>query len=164
MEFKRVREQDIEALREIYHYYIMHSTATYQIGDITKEEMRSLLLFDNPLYESFAIWEDEIICGYVILTQFKVREAFDHTAEVTIYLKPGYNKKGIGTKAIQFIEERAKTKPIHVLVALICHENIGSIKLFEKQGYEKCAHYKQVGYKFNRWLDLVCYQKVIDHK
>lgn len=164
MEFKRVKEQDIDEIREIYSYYIKHSTATYQMGDISREEMRRLLIFDNPLYESYAIWDGKLICGYVILTQFKVREAFDQTAEVTIYLRHGYEGKGIGDKAIKFIEERAKTKPLHMLVALICHENIGSFRLFEKNGYEKCAHYKEVGFKFGRWLDLVCYQKAINQK
>ena len=164
MEFKRVQEEDIKALREIYLYYINHTTVTYHKREISMEEMRGILIFDNPKYESYAIWDQEEICGYVILTQYKVREAFDQTAEVTIYLKKGYEGKGIGTKAIKWIEERAKTKELHVLVALICGENTASMCLFEKNGYEKCAHYKEVGYKFDRWLDLVCYQKIISKK
>lgn len=160
-EFKRVEEAHIPDLREIYLHYINHSTATFHKREISLEEMRSLLIFDNPKYESYGVWEADKICGYIILTRYKEREAFDYTAELTIYLKPGYEGKGIGSKAVKFLEERARTKGIHTLLALICGENTGSIALFERNGYKRCAEYKEVGFKFDRWLDLVCYQKMI---
>lgn len=164
MLFKKVQEEDIEAMRQIYLYYIEHTTATYHKRAITWEEMKSILVVDHPKYESYGIWEEECLCGYVILTQFKAREAFDHTAEVTLYLKHGYEGRGIGGEALTFIEERAIAKEIHTLLAVICGENTASIKLFERHHYVKCAHYKEVGYKFGRWLDLVSYQKLVDEK
>lgn len=160
-QFEVTTEEHIDIAREIYLYYINHSTATFHKREITREEMSELLLFRNPKYESYMIKYYGEICGYVILTQYKTREAFDTTAEVTIYLKYGYEGKGIGSEALTFIEGRARIKDIHVLVGLISGENKGSIALFEKHGYEKCAHYKEIGYKFDRWLDLVCYQKTI---
>lgn len=160
-QFKRVEEAHIPALREIYLYYVNHSTATFHKREISLEEMRDLLIFENPKYESYGIWLENDLCGYVILTKYKEREAFEFSAEVTIYLKNGYEGRGIGSRAIQFIEERAKTKDIHTLLALICGENTGSINLFEKNHYKRCAEYKEVGFKFNRWLDLLCYQKII---
>ena len=159
--FERIAEEHLEDVRQIYLYYIHNSTATFHKREISMEEMKSLVIFDSPKYESYVIKEDEEVCGYVILTQYKVREAFDQTAEVTIYLKNGYEGRGIGKKAISFIEKRASQKDIHTLIALICGENRGSIALFEKSGYIKCAHYKEVGNKFNRWLDLIAYQKII---
>lgn len=91
----------------------------------------------------------------------KKREAYDSTAEATVYLKPGFTGKGIGNLAVKFIEEYALTQGFHALIALICGENTESIKVFEKNGYEKCAHYKEVGKKFGQWLDVVAYQKII---
>ena len=160
--FEVVREEHLDEALAIYLYYINHSTATFHKKEISKDEMRDLLIFSNPKYEGYMISYGGAICGYVILTQYKTREAFNHTAEITIYLKAGYEGRGIGSEALSFIEERAKTKELHALLALICGENKGSIALFEKHGYEKCAHYKEVGYKFDRWLDLVCYEKIIN--
>lgn len=159
--FDAAKEEHLCEARDIYLYYVNHSTATFHKREISIDEMRNLLIFSNPKYEGYIIRYDGEICGYAVLTQYKPREAFDHTAEVTIYLKNGYEGRGIGNKALSFIEERAKTKDIHTLIGLICGENTGSIALFEKHGYMKCAHYKEVGYKFDRWLDLVCYQKMI---
>lgn len=159
--FIKVEEEHIQALKEIYTYYIKHSTATFHIQEISDEEMRALLIFDDPRYESYGINLEGELCGYVILTQYKIREAFGQTAEITIYLKQGYEGKGLGKRALEFIEQRARIHEFHALMALICGENNGSIRLFEKNGYEKCAHCKEVGYKFDRWLDLVEYQKII---
>lgn len=160
-QFEKITEDHIDAIREIYMYYIKNSTATFHKKEITRQEMADLVLFENTKYESYIIKLKEDICGYVILTQYKVREAFDQTAEVTIYLKKGYEGKGIGKRALTFIEERARIKELHTLIALICSENEGSIALFEKCGYVKCAHYREVGNKFNRWLDLLSYQKIL---
>ncbi|PHV69219.1 GNAT family N-acetyltransferase [Sporanaerobium hydrogeniformans] len=159
--FEKIVEEDIESVREIYLYYIQNSTATFHKRDISYQEMKELVIFNNPKYESYTIYYEGELCGYVILTQYKVREAFDQSAEITIYLKQGFEGKGIGTQAVNFIEDRARTKDLHVLLALVCGENTGSMALFEKMGYVKCAHYKEVGYKFGRWLDLVGYEKII---
>lgn len=159
--FKKITEEQVEAVRAIYLYYIQNSTATFHKREISHDEMRDLVIFDNPKYESYGIYNEGELCGYVSLTQYKIREAFSQTAEVTLYLKPGFEGRGMGTEAVNFIEARAKKKDFHVLLALVCGENIGSRALFEKMGYEKCAHYKEVGYKFERWLDLISYQKVI---
>ena len=99
--FEKLTEEHIETVRAIYLYYINHTTATYHKREISLEEMKDLVLFTNPKYESYVIKDKNEICGYVILTQYKVREAFDQTAEVTIYLKHGYEGKGIGQKALR---------------------------------------------------------------
>lgn len=161
--FETITEKDVAVVREIYLHYIRNSTATYHKREISHKEMRNIVIFDNPKYESYLIKLNDEVCGYVILTQFKPREAFEHSAEITIYLKNGYEGRGIGKKALAFIEERAQRpeKALHTLLALVCGENIGSRTLFEKSGYIKCGEYKEVGYKFDRWLDLITYQKFI---
>lgn len=89
------------------------------------------------------------------------REAYDGTAEVTIYLKTGFTGKGLGSMALKYVENHAKHQHLHVLVATICGENEESIRLFSKNGYDKCAHYKEVGQKFGQLLDVVAYQKIL---
>jgi phosphinothricin acetyltransferase len=63
---------------------------------------------------------------------------------------------------LKLLEPVAKNSEICVLIGIITGENKASIRLFEKCGYEKCAHFKKVGEKFNRLLDVVAYQKIID--
>src|SRR4030042_165072 len=105
--------------------------------------------------------QEQRLCGYVLLAQHKIREAYKDTAEVTIYLHPQEVGKGLGRLAVDYIEAFARTQQFHVLVATICGDNIGSIRLFEQCGYAKCAHYQEVGKKFGQWLDVVAYQKIL---
>jgi L-amino acid N-acyltransferase YncA len=100
-------------------------------------------------------------CGFCYISQYKKRQAYDRTAEVSLYLKPEYTGMGIGKLALGFLEKVAIEKGISVLIGIISGDNENSIKLFEKQGYDKCAHYKQVGEKFNKILDVVSYQKIL---
>jgi phosphinothricin acetyltransferase len=159
--FEEMTEAYLEEVRAIYNYYVSSSTATFQIRESSPEEMRELVFFTNPKYRTYVIKAAEVVCGYVLLTQFKKREAYDNAAEVTIYLKQGYTGLGIGRYAVEIIEKYAKARSIHTLVASICAENSDSIRLFESCGFFKCAVFKEVGEKFNRRLDVVYYQKIL---
>lgn len=161
LKFYTTNISDINKLKEIYTYYINNSTATFHIGSISNSEMKEILFFDDSTYESFVMKSDSNIVGYVLLSPYKKRQAYKRSAEVTIYIDPNYIGNGIGLKAINFIEEVAKEKEIKSLLSIICGENIASIKLFEKCGYSKCGHLKNVGEKFGRILDIVIYQKEI---
>jgi L-amino acid N-acyltransferase YncA len=159
--FEEIREENLSKVADIYNHYILNTTATFHAHPLTVDEMREIVFFDNPKYKTFVIFDDHDLYGYLIITQHKKREAYDGTAEVTIYLKPGYTGKGIGSVALRYAEEYAQKYHLHVLIATICGENNTSIKLFEKNGYFKCAHYKEVGRKFGQLLDVVAYQKIL---
>lgn len=160
--FKSVEEAHLNEILEIYTYYILNSTATFHIDSISVEQMKEIVNLNHSFYKTFVIYLDDTLCGYVLFTQHKKREAYNTTAEVTIYLKPEFSGKGIGTTALSFIENEAKIAGIHALIATISNENIASIKLFEKNGYFKCADYKEVGKKFGRYLDLIAYEKILE--
>lgn len=159
--FQEVKDHHISDLLEIYNYYVLNTTATFHASPLDEQAMKGLVLFKDTKYKTFVIIENGYINGYVLLTQHKNREAYDKTGEVTVYLKPGVIGKGLGTMAVKHIEEFAKNVGFHTLIATICGENDKSIKVFERNGYEKCAHYKEVGMKFGQWLDVVAYQKLL---
>lgn len=156
-----LKEEHLPRVVDIYSYYVLNSTATFHESVPTIEEMKEILFFDNNRHKSFIIKEGDDICGYSILTRHHKREAYDDTADVTVYLKQGCIGKGVGSIAVQHLEQMAKERGFHALVAVICAENDKSITLFERNGYFKCAHYKEVGRKFGRLLDVVCYEKII---
>lgn len=161
LEIVAMEKKYLEDALFIYQWYVKNSTATFQIHDSTLTEMHELLFFTDPTYRSFAVLENTRCIGYGIITQFKKREAFDRTAEITIYLETTATRKGYGREVLEYLEEFARTQGFHALVALISGENTGSCKLFARNGYTQCAQYREVGFKFNRWIDLVCYEKIL---
>lgn len=159
--FRDIRENDFPVIKDIYDWYIKNSTATFHTEPIQIQQLKQFIFIDHPLYRSYFIYNDNSLAGYCILTNHKPRQAYDRTAEVTIYLKPEFGKKGIGMIALKYLEEKAKTLGLKNLIGVITGDNFGSITLFEKAGYTKCAHYKNVGEKFGKVLDTVAYQKEI---
>lgn len=151
----------LAAAREVYQWYVKNSTATFQIRDADAAEMEGLLFFRDEKYRSFAALEGGTFVGYGIVTRYKAREAFDRTAEVTIYLDSRATGKGYGGAMLAHLESFARSKGFHLLVAVVSGENAASIGLFEKSGYAKCAHYHEAGFKFGRWVDLVCFEKIL---
>lgn len=161
IEFIELKKKDLNIVKEIYDYYILNSTATFHVSPIQINELKEFIPVEDPKYKSFLIKIENNISGYCYFSQYKKRTAYDRTAEITIYLKPGITGKGIGIKVAAFIESLAKKAGIKILIAGITAENQHSIHLFEKCGYEKCAHLKKVGEKFGKILDVVYFQKFI---
>lgn len=154
-------KDDVKTLLDIYNYYILHSTATFQEKPIDEAEMSQLLFFENPRHASFVIKKDGGVCGYCIISKHHIRSAYDRTGNLGIYIHPDFLRQGIGSIALDFINEWARNHHYHALIAVICAENSGSIRLFESKGYFQCAYLKEVGLKFGRVLDIVYHEKIL---
>lgn len=161
IEYFELKEEDLLVVKEIYDYYVLNSTATFHKEKVTIQELKDSIPICHNKYKSFIIKYNQSVCGFCYISQYKKRQAYDRTAEITIYLKPEFFRKGIGVQTIKMLENNSFKNGIKVLIGIISEENNSSIKLFEKCGFEKCGHYKQVGEKFNKILDVVAYQKVL---
>jgi len=161
LSFKDMQESDLPEVKKIYDWHIAHSTATFHTGPVETEELKEFIYTNHPLYNSYLILADGEVAGYCLLTNYKKRQAYDRTAEITLYLAPTHIRKGIGKIALKHLEDRAKQNGLKTLLAGITEGNDGSIALFSGNGYDKCAHYKNVGEKFGQVLDVVYYQKEI---
>jgi phosphinothricin acetyltransferase len=161
IQFKEITELDLPFIKDIYDYYILNTTATYYTEQIELSELKEFIFIGHNKYKSYLILIDDNQCGFCYLTQFKKRQAYNRTAEISLYLKSQYTGLKIGIEAVNFLEKIAKTNNISVLLGIISGDNQYSIKLIEKCGFEKCGHLKKVGEKFNKVLDVVYYQKNI---
>jgi phosphinothricin acetyltransferase len=161
IEFDELTERDFEFIKEIYDYYIEHSTATYYTEKISIEELKRFIPCQDEKYKSYMINVENECFGFCYFSRYKQRQAYDRTAEISIYLKPGCTGLGIGNITLPYLEMVAGKNGISVLIGIISGDNVNSIKLFERNGYERCGHFKQIGEKFNQVLDVVSYQKIL---
>ena len=114
-----LQESDFEIVKEIYDYYILNTTATFHTEPITVEELKTVLLVGHPKFKSYLIVYEGEICGYCYLSQYKKRQAYDRTAEVSLYLKSQFSGKGIGRVVLSKLEEIAVSNSIVVLIGII---------------------------------------------
>ncbi len=160
--FKSFTDAYLHKAAEIYNYYVSHTTVTFHTERVTPEEMKEILYQEDPSYITLGIFDGGELCGYAYMAPYKKRQAYRISSEVTVYLSPQAAGKGIGAQVLKRFEAHAKSHGIHSFLAVICAENEASLRLFSKCGYEKCAHLKEVGMKFNRLLDIVIMQKILN--
>lgn len=159
LHFKELIQADLNHVKEIYDYYVLNSTATFHTEPVSIDELAEHIYINHPRYKSYLImWENQII-GYCYFSYYKKRQAYDRTAEVTLYIRKEFHGKQLGTQTLNFLEEVASKCGLKNLLGVISGDNVASIRLFEKCGYFKCAHFIRVGEKFGKILDVVVYQK-----
>jgi L-amino acid N-acyltransferase YncA len=153
---------DLNTILEIYNHAIKHTTAVYSYDPFTPAMMQEWFdakkSNDFPLYVST---EGEQVTGFVTYGDFRSRIAYQFTKEHSIYVHHEHRRKGIAKVLMPFIIDIAKQNKVHSLIGGIDAENEVSLLFHEQFGFEKVAHIKQAGYKFDRWLDLVFMQLVV---
>jgi L-amino acid N-acyltransferase YncA len=160
--FREIKSTDLKFVRDIFNYYIINTTKNYRTVPLTMSDLKEIICPGHQKYKSYLVAENSIPCGFCYLSQFRKRQAYDRTAEITLYLKEDFTGKGIGSHIMQFMEGVARNAGIKVLVGIISGENKESITLFKKHNYWQCAHYQKVAEKFGKVMDVVVYQKIID--
>ncbi|BDU50326.1 GNAT family N-acetyltransferase [Haliovirga abyssi] len=157
-----VKLEDSKAICDIYNYYIENTIITFELEKIDSKEMENRIKEISNKYCWIVFEEENEILGYAYIGLWKSREAYNRVSEVTVYLKKGYDRKGIGTKLLKELMNRAKKmENMHSLISVIAIPNEGSIKLHEKLGFTKAAYYKEVGYKFDNYIDVECLQYIL---
>jgi phosphinothricin acetyltransferase len=158
---KKVKPEDAGEIAEIYNYYILNSVVTFEETPIDAEEMRSRILAHISKYPWFVYEIENQIVGYAYAGVWKTRSAYNQTVESSVYLKQSAINQGIGT--ILYIEliKQLKDLGIHAVIGGISLPNQASIQLHEKLGFKKIGEFKEVGYKFNKWIDVGYWELIL---
>lgn len=153
---REATKNDAKACAEIYNHYILNSTATFDLEPISEKEMIDKLFGCNSILSSFVAEKNGIIAGYCYVHPWKTKPAYGRTVETTIYLRPGFESKGLGRKLMTtLIDACREAQVIKVLIACITAENQSSISFHEKLGFKQVSHFHNVGEKFGRNLDVI---------
>lgn len=153
---------DLEVINEIYNYYVLNSTASYQTLPESLMDRKEWFEKHDLNYPIFlAIYHDQIV-GWASLSKYNVRQAYFPTVEDSIYIHHEFRFKGIGSLLMEKIIEAAQNLKYHSIIAGISADQTASIALHQKFGFQKVAHLKEVGYKFNKWLDIIYMQKMLN--
>ncbi|HVW95826.1 MAG TPA: GNAT family N-acetyltransferase [Mucilaginibacter sp.] len=155
-------ERDLPAILDIYNEVILHTTAVYSEEPHTLKMRREWYLdrIQNGFPVLVASAGDEIV-GFCSFGHFRIWPCYRYTAELSLYVNDRHRGKGIGREMLQTLICKAKEMEIHALIAGISADNIPSIKLHLSAGFTEVAHFYQVGYKFDRWLDLKFFELLI---
>lgn len=158
MNIRNVNTDDATQIAEIYNYYIQNTHQTFETETISAEEMRARIAKVSASFPYVVAEEDGKIYGYAKANQFRMRRAYEFAAEVSIYVRNDAKQKGIGTLLYERLFAELRETDIHAIIAAISLPNDGSVRFHEKLGFTKVAHFKEVGYKLGRWVDVGYWQ------
>jgi len=154
---------DAEAICGIYNHYIDNTSISFEYEAVSIETMQQRI--QNTLSEyTWLVYEAHgEILGYAYANLWKARKAYQHVLEVTVYTSHTNTVKGVGTKVYQALFDELKNYPadkqVKALMAVVALPNEASVGIHKKLGFYEAGYFKQVGKKFDQWIDVAYYQK-----
>jgi L-amino acid N-acyltransferase YncA len=161
-----VRLSDAAAICSIYNEYVKNTIITFEEEPVPVEEMKNRIKDVTQNYPWIVYVEPdnqnrEKVIGYAYASRWKARSAYRKTVECTFYLEKSFTEKGIGSQLSVELVKRLKEKSIHSIIYGIALPNDASVALSEKFGFSKIGHFKEVGYKFNKWIDVGYWELIL---
>lgn len=153
---------DSEAIRAIYNYYVERSTCTFQLEADTPEQRLAWLTDRSDQHPVIVAELDGVVIGWGSLSPWNKRCAYASTVEGSIYIHHEHQRRGLGRALLEDLIARANALGHHVLIGGACTEQVASLGLQQALGFQQVAHFREVGYKFGRWLDVAYMQLMLD--
>ena len=161
LEVRKATISDLEGITEIYNDAIKNTVATFDTEIKTLKEQKQWFKNHGEKYPIIVAEQDRDIVGWSALSMYSTRCAYSDTVELSLYVTEKDQMKGIGKSLMKRIIEEGKKAGLHVILARITDGNKISIHLHEMFGFEHVGVLKEVGYKFDKCLDVYLMQKIL---
>jgi phosphinothricin acetyltransferase len=153
---------DAEAIARIYNYYVQNTVITFEEEPVSAQVMATRMAEVQSLSLPWLVAEvGDALVGYAYASKWKVRSAYRHSVETTIYLEHGCEGRGIGTTLYSELLPILRERGIHVAIGGAAMPNEASAALHEKLGFEQVGTFRQVGFKLGLWVDVAYWQLVL---
>lgn len=153
---------DAEQIADIYNHYVLTSAITFEESAVSAPEMAGRIL---EIQSTKLPWLTAVraarVMGYAYAGKWKLRSAYRFSTEVTVYVGPGLEGTGVGSALYRQLLAALKLSGVHAVIGGIALPNDASVRLHEKFGFKKVAHFQEVGFKFNRWVDVAYWQLIL---
>lgn len=150
---------DADAIASIYNHYVLTTSISFEEAAVSAIDMAGRIADLQAAGLPWMVAEvDGAVAGYAYASKWRVRHAYRFSAESSVYLAPASAGRGIGTALYRVLLDRLREDGYHLAIGGIALPNDASIALHEKLGFEKVAHFKEVGFKFDRWTDVGYWQ------
>ena len=157
---RQATEQDLPALLAIYNDIILRTTAVYDYEphsiDMRRAWYKAKLEAGYPVF--VAVSGGRLV-GFSSFGPFRAWAAYQFTVENSVYVAEDQRGKGIGRALLPPLLEAARQKGLHTMVAGIDATNEASLRLHRAAGFQEVGTFREVGFKFGRWLDLTFLQR-----
>ncbi len=154
---------DASAIATIYNREVLESTSTFDLVPRSIEDQEAWLAARSGAFTAIVAVDDESgdVVGFASLSPYKDRPAYSTTVEDSVYVDRGYGGRGIGKVLLMRLLQVARDSGFHAVMARIEATGAASRALHRSCGFELVGIERQVGRKFNRWLDVAVMQHLL---
>ncbi|KAA3609064.1 MAG: N-acetyltransferase [Planctomycetota bacterium] len=154
--------EDAAALAALYGGFVRESSASFETEAPDAEVMAERLAEVRCHRLPWLVFEQQgELLGFAFATPWKSRQAYARSVEASVYVQAEAHGRGIGSQLFAALLEHLTRLQIHAVVGGIALPNPVSIALVEKFGFEKVAHFREIGRKFDRWVDVAYWQRLL---
>jgi L-amino acid N-acyltransferase len=153
---------DLPGILAIHNEVIANSTAIYTDVPATLEERAEW--FESRRANGYPVLvaaEGAEVLGFASFGDWRAWPGYATTVEHSVHVRADRRRAGVGRALLEALLPRARELGKHVSIGAIDAANEASLRLHEKLGFERVAHFRQVARKFDRWLDLVFVQRFV---
>ena len=154
-------ESDASAICSIYNYYVLNTCVTFEEEAVSEPDMRARIRDTTASLLWFVLEDCDEVVGYAYATKWKSRCAYRYSVESTVYLRQDTVGRGFGMQLYERLISELRFAGMHSVIGGIALPNLASQRLHEKVGFKKVAHFEQVGWKFNRWIDVGYWELIL---
>ena len=163
IEIRRATEADAPALADVYNPYVVDSIITFEETPVSLSDMAARVAEVDSVGFPFLVAEARgLPVGFAHASKWKGRCAYRHTAETTVYVGRDHWRLGVGMALYRRLLELLQQSGIHAAIGGIALPNEASIALHERLGFVQVARFREVGFKFGRWIDVGYWQRLFE--
>ncbi|PTM57641.1 GNAT family N-acetyltransferase [Desmospora activa] len=163
IQIRHAEAKDLISLTAIYNHAVTHTTATFDLEEQTLEQRKKWIeSFNFDTYPLLVAEMEGAVAGYACLSPYRSKPAYARTVELSVYVDPAFQGKGVGSALMADLLERAREAGHHAVLAGITGGNGGSVRLHRRFGFREVGCLQQVGWKFGAWQDVYFYQLTLD--
>lgn len=160
-----VQLADADQIAAIYDYYVTETVITFEEDRVSGQQFQQRIQKTLDAAMPWLVAEVEgQIAGYAYAGQWRERVAYKHTVESAIYVSQTQTGQGIGTSLYSALLAELEKLDIHCVLGGIALPNPASVQLHQRLGFEKVAHHREVGRKFEEWIDVGFWQIQLPRK
>jgi phosphinothricin acetyltransferase len=154
-------ESDLPGILEIYNDAILNTTATFDTEPQSLKEKSEWLRETSSPHAVLVAERAGQVVGWASLRRFRPKAAYRYTAENSVYVRKDRHAEGIGTALMRRLVQVGAENGFHTIIAGIAGDNPASLRLHTRFGFQLVGIEREVGYKFERWIDVTWMQKML---
>ena len=158
---RKAETVDAKTICGIYNHYVENTIITFEEQPVTVADMANRIREVTASFPWLVFERNREVVGFAYASRWKSRCAYRYSVESTVYLAPEVTGLGIGRKLYHELISTLRDRAIHSVIGGIALPNPASVALHEKMGFEKVAHFAEVGWKFNQWIDVGYWELII---